>query len=187
MVRGWLSSGIIIASSFLPGATLPSALSAENPENREPKFTLAISLFQPGGGHSAMPGQPEFREIRVIETNTSNEPLLEAGCWERQGVFSISVIYNGVHLAERDAGARKKREEQARQTPCMLPASHAVINPGESWTRYLVFSADYPLCRPGTYEVTVSRESDLEHPEKSVTVKSNTLTIVVPEPAKCEL
>jgi hypothetical protein len=35
---------------------------------------------------------------------------------------------------------------------------------------------------PGTYEITVTRETDRWNPEKSVTVKSNTLTIVVPEP-----
>ncbi len=134
-----------------------------------------------------MPGQPEFREIRLVETNISNEPILEAGCWEAQGVFSVSVVYDGVALEEREPAARKKREANARQKPCMLPLSRAVINPGESWTRYLVFSADYPLCKPGTYEVTVSRESDLKIHEKSVTVKSNTLTIVVPEPATCDL
>jgi hypothetical protein len=134
-----------------------------------------------------MPGQQEFREIRVIEINTSNEPLYEAGCWEHQGVFRISVAYNGVHLEERSRAARNRREARSKQTPCMLSLSSAVLNPGESWTRYLVFSADYSLCKPGTYEITVSRESDLEHPEKSVTVKSNVLAITVPEPAKCDL
>jgi len=38
------------------------------------------------------------------------------------------------------------------------------------------------MIEPGTYEITVSRDSDLEHPEKGVTVTSNTLTFVVPEP-----
>jgi hypothetical protein len=35
---------------------------------------------------------------------------------------------------------------------------------------------------PGTYEIAVTRETDRDHPEKSVTVKSNTLTVVVPQP-----
>ena len=35
---------------------------------------------------------------------------------------------------------------------------------------------------PGTYEITVTRETFPWNPEKSVTVKSNTITIVVPEP-----
>jgi hypothetical protein len=43
-------------------------------------------------------------------------------------------------------------------------------------------STEYDLTVPGTYEITVTRETDRWHPEKSVTVKSNTLTIVVAEP-----
>jgi hypothetical protein len=43
-------------------------------------------------------------------------------------------------------------------------------------------SSEYDLTAPGTYEITVTRETDRWHPERSVTVKSNTITIVVPEP-----
>jgi hypothetical protein len=162
-------------------------LRAQNSEKPAPKFTLNIYLFQNGGAESEMPGQPIFRKIRVVETNTSNEPLQEGGCWEDRGVFSISVLYDGAPLAVKDAAARKKRETEEKHTPCMVPRSKAVINPGETGTRYIPLSIDYPMCKPGTYEITVSRESDLEHPEKSVTVKSDTLTIVVPEPARCDL
>jgi hypothetical protein len=42
------------------------------------------------------------------------------------------------------------------------------------------------MSQPGTYEITVSRETDTGHPDKSVSVKSNTLTIVVPEPEAAE-
>ncbi len=56
------------------------------------------------------------------------------------------------------------------------------IPPGGVWTLYLRnFGWDYPLDVPGTYAITVSRESDPEHPEKSVTVTSNTLTVTVSE------
>lgn len=163
-----------------------AAICAQNPLNRVPKFSLTIFLFQNGGAESEMPGQPIFRMIRVEETNTSNESIFEAGCLELQGLFHISVLYNGVPLEERDTATRMKREAKAKQTPCRALATNE-IRPGQSWTRYLGFAWDYPMCKPGTYEITVSRESNLEHPEKSVTVKSNTLTIVVPEPATCDL
>ena len=143
---------------------------------------MTISLVQPG---SHKPGDQVFRFLNVEETNTSNEPLREAGCLEDQGVLSISIVYNGSPLQERDAAARKKREASAKRGPCRVRSD--AIAPGKSWTRQLYFSWDYPLCKPGTYEVTVSRESDLEHPEKSVTVKSNILTIVVPESEACNL
>jgi hypothetical protein len=162
-------------------------LQAQNSEKPAPKFTLTIFLSQNGGAESEMPGQPIFREIRVVETNTSNELLQEAGCWDHKGIFHVSVVYNGESLEEKDTVARIKREATARRTPCAVPRSKAVINPGETGTRYIPLSIDYPMCKPGTYEIIVSRESDLEHPEKSVTVKSNTLTIEVPEPARFDL
>jgi hypothetical protein len=94
-------------------------------------------------------------------------------------------MYNGLPLKEKDAAAHKKREENEKSEWCKVAPQK--IPPGHSWTRYLPFDVDYPLCKPGTYEVTVSRESDPEHPEKSITVKSNTLTIVVPESEACNL
>jgi len=158
------------------------AVCAQKPQDSGPNFSLTIYLFQPG---QAEPGQPTFRKIQVDETNISNEPFTERGCLEFQGVFHISVVYNGLPLEEKDASARKKRQEDANNEWCKVMPQK--ILPGHSWTRYLPFDVDYPLCKPGTYEVTVSRESDPEHPEKSITVKSNTLTIIVPESEGCDL
>ena len=99
------------------------------------------------------------------------------------GLFRVSVFYNGVSMDEKDAAARHRGEaEQAAF------ASHELglnpIKPGESFQVFLDLADRYDLSRPGTYEVTVSRETDPDHPEKSVTVKSNTITIVVPEPGE---
>jgi len=126
-----------------------------------------------------MPGHATFRELRVDETNLSSEPLKEGPCWEFRGVYSISVTHNGYPQKERDEALRKRREAQKA---CRQTALPAVIDPGQSWTRYIrSFARDYPLDEPGTYKVTVSRESDPEHPGESVTVKSNTITIEVSE------
>jgi hypothetical protein len=139
----------------------------------EPKFSLTISLFQPFGDHAA------FRSLRVVETNTSNESFHEDGCYETRGVFNISIVHNGAPLQERDAVVRKKREQDAKLKACRVKSQY--LKPGESWMRYLGFGGDYPMTEPGMYQITVSRESDLDHPENSLTVKSNTLTVVVSE------
>jgi hypothetical protein len=155
------------------------AFFAHATERPEPKFKLAISLFQPGGAHST------FRKLRVTETNTSNEEFTEAGCLEFRGLFRISVLYNGVPLEEKDETARKEREAKENRTGCTHELGINKIRPGASWDRYLTF-VDYNLSKPGSYEITVSRESELEHPEQSLVVKSNTITIVVPEPEAVE-
>jgi len=156
--------------------TMPTVvLRAQTTKMQEPKFSLTISMFQPGGSEN-----PSFHDLRVVETNTSSEAIFEDGCLETRGIFRISILYNGRPLQERDEVARKRRDADARSGRCRAMAS--MIDPGQSWERYVALSWDYPMTEPGTYEITVSRESDLDYPEKSVSVRSNTITIVVPQP-----
>ncbi|MGD0892386.1 MAG: hypothetical protein ABR923_12725 [Terracidiphilus sp.] len=166
------------ALHFLPMllAVQTFILGAQTVETPKPRFSLVIFYSNLGGS--------TYHDLRVVETNTSNDSIFEHGCLEFKGVFRISILYNGSPLKERDETARKKREVDARSGYCR--AMDAIIGPGESWERYLAFGSDYPMTEPGTYEITVSRDSDLEHPEKGVTIKSNTVTVVVPEqlPAK---
>jgi hypothetical protein len=152
---------------------------AQVSEQTSPRFTLTISLFLPAGAPSG-PGQPYIRDLKLVETNISNEPIQEAGCWEHQGIYRVTVFFNGHLLKEQDRVARQRREARARMAPCKVPVSDAVIPPGKTWTRYLPISSDYPMTEAGTYEITVSRNSDLDNPDTSPVVSSNTLTIVVP-------
>lgn len=146
-------------------------IGAQTAEKPAPRFTLTIRFFHMVGT-PIRPGK-----LVVTETNTSREPISEANCLEFRDVFHVSVRLDGRPLQERDAAARKKWEENA---PCRRDATGWTIQPGESATRYVGW--DYPMTEPGTYEFAVSRDSDLEHPEKGVTVPSNTLTFAVPEP-----
>jgi len=153
---------------------------APNSENSQPRFSLTISAFYPAG--AGTPGHATFRELRVDETNLSNEPLQEVECWFLRGGYSLSVTHNGSPQKERDEARRKRREANEKLKSCRGVRSSYLIPPGET-RGFLIgsFSSDYPLDQPGTYKVTVSRESDPEHPEESVTVKSNTITIEVSE------
>ena len=96
-----------------------------------------------------------------------------------RGLYNISVSYNGVPLEEKNAAARRLAEQAVF---CTHELGINPIKPGESIYRWFDLAYRYNLSRPGIYEVSISRETDPEHPEKSVTVKSNTLTVVVPEP-----
>ncbi|MGP8173503.1 MAG: hypothetical protein ACLP7O_03020 [Terracidiphilus sp.] len=140
-----------------------------------PGFTLTISEYHHEFG-------PALNRLSVKETNISNEVITEPGCMERHGLFSVSVVYNGAPLEEKDAPARRLRENQARDMGCTSELGINPIKPGESRTHWVSVAAIYDVSKPGTYEITVSRETDPDHPEKSVTVRSNTLTVVVPEP-----
>jgi hypothetical protein len=148
---------------------------AQSAEKTEPQFTLTISEYHGEFG-------PAFDRINVKETNISKYSIHDPGCVERRGWIALSVLYNGVPLEERDAVRRRYWEKQYSQLCTSGGGVSGGIKPGESGEYMVSVAFKYDMSRPGTYDVTVTMESDPKHPEKSVTVKSNTLTIVVPEP-----
>jgi len=167
-------------------------LYSQTRERPEPKFALTVLENHDLG--------PSFNRITVRMTNISNEVITDHGCAASRGVYVISILYNGVPLEEKDAVARHLRESKQSQF-CTQELGLNKIRPGESIDLWFGVSSIYDVSRPGTYEITVSRETDpkpdvsrpgtyLEgvpsDPDRSVTVKSNTLTVVVPEPEAAE-
>jgi hypothetical protein len=119
----------------------------------------------------------------VVMKNISSEKIKMPGCESTRGYFTITVSYDGVPLVEKDAAARHRTETEEAQN-CTFGAVGGGIKPGDSRMYWVSIRARYDVSGPGVYEVTVSRETDPDHPEKSVTVKSNTLTVIVPEPGE---
>ncbi|MGD0548575.1 MAG: hypothetical protein ABR991_12200 [Terracidiphilus sp.] len=151
-----------------------AVICAQSPQKSEPQLALAISEWHGELG-------PRFDRVRVIVTNTSKDVFYEPGCSDMRDIYHVSVSYNGTLLEEKDAAARHRGEaEQAAF--CTHELGINPIISGGSFQLWFDLADRYDLLKPGTYEVTVSRETDPDHPEKSVTVKSNTLTVIVPEP-----
>lgn len=82
--------------------------------------------------------------------------------------------------------AKEKHQNQAkmRHTICTSSFADDSVQPGDARGDIFVFAGPhgYDMTKPGIYEVTVSRETAPDDPAKSVTVKSNTITITVPRP-----
>jgi hypothetical protein len=163
-----------LAIYFLVGllGAQSAASYAQVSEQPAPKLKLAISEERSGGS------PPTYHRLSVIVTNTSNEIFLEPGCSNVRGLYTISVVYRGAPLAEKDAAAWRRREA-AEAAFCTHELGINEIKPGISFQRLLDLSERYDMSRPGKYEITVTRETDPEHLEKSVTVRSNAITIVV--------
>lgn len=145
---------------------------AQSTGETEPQFTLTISEYHGEFG-------PALDRIRVRETNISKSIIYDPGCVEVRGWITVSILYNGSLLEEKDA-TRRRHWEKVYSESCTSGGGLNGIKPGK-FADYLVSLAfKYDLSRPGTYDITATMESDPEHPEKSVKVKSNTLTVVVP-------
>jgi hypothetical protein len=156
-------------------------LLAQTGQKPAPRFTLTISEYRKERA-------PGTYRIRLMETNISNEDLRVGPCAVERGMYNLSVVYDGVLMEERDVPARNLMEERERHTPCTSGSGYSPLKPRQSYVSFaLGLSWRYDMTNPGTYEITVSRETDPDHPEKSVTVKSNTLIIVVPEPGAAAL
>lgn len=155
-------------------ATQISTSVAQSAGKTEPQFTLTISEYHGEFG-------PALDRISVKQTNISNDVIYDPGCVEVRGWITFSVLYNGAPLEERDV-VRRRHWEKHYSENCTSGGGVNGIKPGKS-AEYLVSLAfKYDLTKPGTYDITATMESDPSHPEKSVTVKSNTLTVVVPAP-----
>lgn len=94
-------------------------------------------------------------------------------------MYNLEVLYNGVPVKETEA--QKERRKKLEAGDCSHGGGSAVAEltkPGETRQDILY----YYTAKPGTYEITATKETFPGHLERSVTVRSNTLTIVVPSP-----
>jgi hypothetical protein len=144
---------------------------AQSTEKPEPRFTLTLSMGRHGGEFSK-----NTQVLLVTLTNTSKEVIDEGWCLAFHGMYNLNVMYNGVPVEDTDAQKKYKKSRESGR--CSGSYAGGPTYPGKTKEEYFYFDTT----KPGTYEFTVTRETFPWNPEKSVTVKSNTLTIVVPEP-----
>jgi hypothetical protein len=157
---------------------------AQTPESQTLKFTLAIEE-KPLEAENA-PGT----HILLVKYTNISDTVQRDDCAVSPWEYKLLVLRDGVTLKKKKV-RREKTEESAPPGAIKLEIHERSIchsdgkglNPGQSVQFPLWVSSEYDMTAPGTYDITVTRETDPWNPEKSVTVKSNTLTIVVPDAA----
>jgi len=143
---------------------------------QELAFTLTLSMGRHSGEYS-----PETQVLIVKLTNTSKEVMHRTVCDSWGEMYNLEVVYNGIPVEKTDAEKERRKKLEAGDCHSFSGSGSAVAEhtkPGESRQDILY----YNTTKPGTYEITATKETYPGHPEKSVTVKSNTITIVVPVP-----
>jgi hypothetical protein len=96
---------------------------------------------------------------------------------EAMGMYQMIVVRNGAPVAETDAMRELRKFRKMEFDPTMR--NPRMLKTGESWITPLDVSDYYDMTKPGTYQITVLRETEPYAPNYSVTVSSNTITIVV--------
>jgi hypothetical protein len=153
------------------------AQASESPGQQEAPFKLDLSVVP----HSSEI-RPTVLKFVVTLTNTSKEWISEDPCSFGGALYKLSVLYNGIPVQEpEEARSRReaKEEGEARGGICSGHGGRR-IRPGEHWEDVLYYDA----AKPGTYELTVERKEFSHGPGESTTIRSNTLTMTVPEREK---
>lgn len=157
------------------------SLCAQTREQEAAGFTSAGFTLTISENHHEV--SPPYHEVLVRLTNTSEGIIRGGGCLALRGMYNISIVYDGVPIEETDA-VRKLKKYRKEDGGCTSGNPTWRLKPGEYHDDLLSVTEFYNMSKPGAYEITVTKETFPDHPERSVTVKSNTITIVVPEPGE---
>ena len=161
------------------------ALLAQTPGKPAPTFALAIEE------QKLNPSYPATEHELLVKYTNVSDVVQKDGCAVTPWAYKMVVLRDGVPAEKRKAGSTEAEEppdpNRIKVRSTEADACHGIprgINPGESGTFTLWATSEYDMTAPGTYEITVTREvyPDPWNPRNSFTVKSNTLTIVVPMP-----
>jgi len=150
----------------------------------EPWFTLSISeKLLP---HDYPPGT---HALDLRYTNVSNF-MQQENCVVTVGVYQVEVLRDGVPVQKKELTKKTSAQSpDSGKTPIRVPPTGVVpcgrinegIKPGQSVKLSLWVSAEFDMTKPGKYDIRVIRNvNPPDSPDKSVTIKSNTLTIIVP-------
>jgi hypothetical protein len=163
---------------LLPLLAISLMLRAQSPEERAAGFKLTVSVLEGPGKEF-----PDSIQVLIVKlTNISNMVIREDACSAFGGLYKLLVVRDGVQIEEKDE-IRKERE--ARETEeakggmfCVGSVRSRALKPGDSWDDRIY----YDPVAPGRYEFTVEERAFPRGPEESVTVRSNSVTVIVPDP-----
>ncbi len=149
----------------------------------EPWFTLSISEKQLPDAYA-----PGTHALDLKYTNVSNF-VQQDNCVVTVGAYRVEVLHDGKPIQKKELMKKPSvRSPDSGRIPIQVPSTGVVpcgriiegIKPGESAKFPLWVSSDFDMTKPGRYDITVIRDVIVPgSPGKKVTVKSNTVTIMV--------
>jgi hypothetical protein len=153
-----------------------SILLSQQGEKANAEFQLSLSVK---GRIGSLP--PTYVSLIVKYTNTSKGMIFETPCAAFGGLYRISAVLDGAPVEESEVARKERADTEAAEAKggrCEGSNPGRQVAPGE----YLENTLYYNAAKPGRYEFTVERRTFPKDPDKSVTIKSNTVTVVMPEP-----
>jgi hypothetical protein len=154
---------------FVVFAMQPLGLHAQTTKKPKPGFKLTLAKSSFG---AMLPATTQVLEATYINNTWEKDHTYTCAS---EGAFYLEIVFNGVDVTKdypQHTGIRGA-------LPCIGIPSASILKPGASKHGYL----NYDVSKPGTYEFTVEQDTFPDDPSKNVTVRSNTVTVVVPAAA----
>ncbi|MGC2547777.1 MAG: hypothetical protein WA426_18170, partial [Silvibacterium sp.] len=168
----------IIAPSVPGTAARVSSNTLSVPESQKPASTFSISIEE---DKTAALINPSLYRLLVTLTTTPQGVFVDQFHPEAKNMYNMTVLRDGLPVPETDAMRALENYRKVDRYPTVQRPF--ALKPGETLITTLDVSDYYDISRPGTYQVTVTRQSLPLNPAYSTLVTSNTINIVVPQPS----
>jgi hypothetical protein len=167
-----------IPSKYLAAALIAPTVLAQaqvfQVEKPAPEFALTIRQVGYGG---SLPG---YYSVLVTERNISDTEMVRWACMALEDGLDLVVAYEGVRMPETDAVRRLEQRRKAGG-PCGVDSGTYRIAPGKDYLFQLNITDFYDMSRPGTYKITVTKDTAPGNPVMNTVVESNAIMIMVPK------
>ena len=110
-------------------------------------------------------------------TSLASSWIAEDSCARYDGFYRFIVNHNGAPIEETPEQKRLRKSLQNGDCPWGPGPARGGFNPGE----HMDYIQHYNAAKPGTYQIAVEEVTVPDHPEWGLTIRSNTITFVVPK------
>lgn len=139
----------------------------------KPTFTLGIKADT-----ATAQTYPFLHRVSVIFANVSSSIFINRFHPESKNMYNMVVTRNGAPVPET---AAMKALQQFRNVDNNSTIRHPfLLYPGRTLTTSLDVGDYYDMTKPGTYQITITRQSLPLNPPYSTLVTSNTINMTVP-------
>jgi hypothetical protein len=168
-----IAKSALVAALPLLSIAQQRTMSSADLAKSKPTFTLSIEQ-----DNTEAQIAPSAHSVIVTFTNISTSFIVNQFHPEAKNMYNMVVLRNGVPAPESDA---MKALEQYRKVDRNPTIRHPfVLKPGQTLTTSLDVGDYYDMTQPGTYQITITRQSLPLNPAYSTLVSSNTITVAVP-------
>ena len=158
---------------FLASVGMLSAVGAHHATAQETKAVFTIDI----AAKDENPKTGQVGPLIVKEKNVSAHEIDLGRTMDQNTWYRIEIRRNGGPVPKTEE--MRRREARQKTADSMASPFFLTLKPGEEAQFDLPISSFYEMTEPGVYEITLAREADPEHSGRTVTVKSNTISITV--------